>query len=327
MVSVLCLNAGIDRTYEVDDFQVGAYLRPLRLRVHAGGKGINVARIARRLGVEVIVSGFAGGVGGRLISRQLQSEGVLSDFVAIEEEPRVCINILSRRGRIQTRLDEAGPLVTPTELSHLRAKWQELLGKSQVTVISGSAPRGVPFSIYAELIMAARQAKVPVILDAHDELLVEGVKARPFMVKPNLEELSKLMGRTIQNAQQALVAAQELADSGINIVLVSMGSAGAVAATRKQGHWIAKPPKIELVSAVGSGDAMVAGFVAASLMGRSFADCLRWAVAAGAANAKRVENAGVTCDEVLSLVPEVQVNPVDALTPSTVLADSERLEE
>jgi fructose-1-phosphate kinase PfkB-like protein len=101
-----------------------------------------------------------------------------------------------------------------------------------------------------------------------------------------------------------------------------MGAGGAVAVTRKQGAWLVKPPKVEAVSAVGSGDAMVAGFAAASLGGRGFADCLRWAVAAGAANATRFENAGCTRDEVTKLIPEVQLSRVDELSAVTAPADS-----
>jgi len=314
VLTVLCLNAGIDRTYEVEDFSVGGYYRPLRMRVQAGGKGINVARVAYRLGVETIVSGFAGGSGGAFAARQLQGEGILTDFIPIEEEPRVCINIVNRRAKTQTRVDEAGPLVSPTEIVALRRKWQELLAKSQAAVISGSAPRGVPFSMYGDLISTGRQAGLPVILDARDELLAEGVRAKPQMIKPNLEELSALKDRPIQTVQQALAAGRELAEGGVSIVLISMGAAGAVAVTRKQGYWMAKPPKVDLVSSVGSGDAMVAGFVAASLTGRSFADCLRWGVAAGAANATQFENAGCTRDEIMSLVAQVQLSRVDDFT-------------
>lgn len=327
MLTVLCLNAGVDRTYEVDDFSVGGYYRPLRMRVQAGGKGINVARVAHRLGAETIVSGFAGASGGAFLIRQLQSEGIITDFVSTDEEPRVCINIVNRRARTQTRVDEPGPLITPTEIEQLRRKWSELLAKSRAAVISGSAPRGVPFSIYAELIGVARKVGVPVILDTRDELLAEGVKAKPMMVKPNLEELSLLRGRPVHNAQQALAAGQELADSGISIVLISMGAGGAVAVTRKQGSWIAKPPKVEAVSAVGSGDAMVAGFAAASLGGKGFADCLRWAIAAGAANATRFDNAGCTRDEVTKLVPEVQLSRVDELSLATAPAETTQATE
>lgn len=320
MLTVLCLNAGIDRTYEVDNFAVGGYYRPSRVRVHAGGKGTNVARLTHRLGVQTVLSGFAGGAGGALMTRQLRAEGLLTDFVSIEEEARVCINIVNPRAKTQTRVDEPGPLVTPAEVSLLRRKWEELLRKSRAAVISGSVPRGVPIRIYADLITVARRKSVPVILDTRDELLAEGIKAKPMMVKPNLEEISALSGKVVRTVDQALAAGQTLADSGINIVLISMGSAGAVAVTRKQGCWVAKPPKVDAISSVGSGDAMVAGFVAASLNGDNFAECLRWAVAAGAANATRLENAGCTREEVVNLLPGVEVSRVDE--PASVSAEA-----
>ncbi len=307
MLTVLCLNAGIDRTYAVDGFEVGGYFHPQRVRVNAGGKGINVARITQRLGIETIVSGFAGGTAGSFIVKNLHTDGVLTDFVPIEEEPRVCINIVNRQAKTQTRVDEPGPLVTPSELGRLRGKWRELLAKSEAAVLSGSAPRGVPRNIYAELIAMARDARVPTILDARNELLAEGVKALPLMVKPNLEELSALTDRPLQDAGQALAASQELAQRGVSIVLTSMGSRGAVAATRKQGMWLATPPKIDYVSSVGCGDAMVGGFVAASLGGRTFEDCLRWGMAAAAANASAFGNAACTRERIVELLPQVQI--------------------
>lgn len=311
MLTVLCLNAGIDRTYEINDFAVGGYFRPQRARVNAGGKGINVARVAHRLGVETIVSGFAGGAGGSFISRQLNAEGVLTDFVPIEEEPRVCVNVINRTAQKQTQIDEVGPLVTPSELTRLRSKWRELLAKSAAAVLSGSAPRGVPFNVYAELITIARRAGVPAILDAREEYLAEGVKALPHMVKPNLDELSALLDRPIHDSTAALAGAQELAERGIGIVLVSLGAKGVVGATRKQGHWIATPPKVDVVSAVGSGDALVAGFTAASLGGRGFEECLRWGVAAGAANAATFGNAFCTREQVMELAPHVKISQID----------------
>ncbi len=313
VLTVLCLNAGIDRTYEINGFAVGGHFRPQRARITAGGKGINVARVAHRLGIETIVSGFAGGAGGAFISRQLNAEGVLTDFVPVEEEPRVCVNVINRAARQQTRIDEVGPLVTPSELDRLRGKWRELLAKSSAAVLSGSAPRGVPFNVYVELIALARQARVPTILDARDEYLLEGVKALPHMVKPNLDELSQVLGRPMRDSNDALAGAQELAGRGIGIVLVSLGAKGVVAATRKHGHWVVTPPKIDLVSAVGSGDALVAGFVAASLGGRGFEDCLRWGVAAGAANAASFGNAFCTRDQVMALVPQVRISRIDQL--------------
>ncbi len=312
MLTVLCLNAGIDRTYAVDEFEVGGYFHPQRVRVNAGGKGINVARITQRLGIETIVSGFAGGAAGSFIVKNLHSDGVLTDFVPIDEEPRVCINIVNRHAKTQTRVDEPGPLVTPSELGRLRAKWRELLAKSEAAVLSGSVPRGVPRNIYAELIAMAREARVPTILDSRDELLAEGVRALPLMVKPNLEELSILMGRTIQDANQALIASHELAQRGLSIVVTSMGSRGAVAATRKQGLWLATPPKIDYVSSVGCGDALVGGFVAASLGGRGFEECLRWGMAAAAANAATLGNASCTRQQITALVPQVEIKHVPA---------------
>jgi len=312
LIAILCLNAGIDRTYEVAQFALGAYHRPERVRTNAGGKGINVARIAARLGQEVVVSGFAGGGGATFIANYLRREGILADFVAIEEESRVCINIIDRERHSQTQVDEAGPLVTPSEVDKLRAKWPLLLAKSQLAVISGSAPRGVPHGLYRELVATARRSGAPCILDVHGEMLREGIEGIPQMVKPNVQELSELVGRELVSAEDIVQAARGLVERGIQIVLVSAGARGALAATRTHGTWLAKPPPIEYVSAVGSGDAMVGAFAALLAQQRPLRDCLRWATAAGAANAATFGPAFCTREEIEQLAPGVETMRVDA---------------
>jgi len=313
LIAILCLNAGIDRTYEVAQLTPGALHRPERVRMNAGGKGINVARVAARLGQEVVVSGFAGGSGATFIAGYLRREGILADFVDIGEESRVCINIIDRERRTQTQVDEAGPLVTPSEVDKLRAKWPLLLAKSQLAVISGSAPRGVPHSLYRELVATARRGNVPCILDARGEMLREGIEGRPQMIKPNVQELAELVGRELPTAEDIAQAARGVVERGVQIVLVSTGARGAIAATRSHGTWLARPPAIEYVSAVGSGDAMVGAFAALLAQQRPLRDCLRWATAAGAANAATFGPAFCTREEIERLVPGVETMRVDAL--------------
>lgn len=307
MLTCLCLNASIDYTYEVPGFAVGQWHQPARMNVVAGGKGINVARVAHALGHEVVVCGFAGGTGAAFIVKDLGRAGILADFVRVEEEPRRCTNIVDPGARKQTQIDEAGPLVTPSEVDKLRRKFAELLTRSHVVTISGSVPRGVPNTIYAELVAMAREKRLPVILDARDELLAEGVKAKPLMIKPNQLELSALMGEELAAPDGVVEAAKGLVESGISLVLVSLGQRGAILVSRRQGIWHAKPPEIKYVSSVGSGDAMVAAFAAGSSDGLGIEACLRLAVGAGAANAATLGAAQCKRESILELAQRVKV--------------------
>lgn len=310
MITVLCANPGMDRTYEVEGFRVGAFHHPRRFRVAPGGKGINVARVLKALGHEVTVAGFAGGTTARYIVGHLRREGIGTALVPIAEESRLCLNIVDPTRGTQTRLDEVGPLVTPTEVDRLRDTWRQLLPTSSRVVLSGSAPRGVPFDLYGELILGARQAGVPTVLDAHDELLRDGVLAGPGMVKPNLAEISQLMGRDLTVPDGLVAAARQLLTHGTRLVLCSLSADGALAVST-EGVWRAWPPPVRVVSPVGCGDASVAGLVSASEEGLELTRCIQWALASGSACAATFGAGFSDRAEVEGLVDQVRLEALE----------------
>lgn len=311
MITVLCANAGVDKTYEIDNFAIGGYYHPSAMTTAAGGKGVNVARVLLALRQPHLLTGFAGGNNGRFINRDLIEEGIRTDLVTIAEESRVTINIVDRAQRTQTRVDELGPLVTPTELRRLHDTWRTHLQASALAVIAGSAPRGVNLEFYAELTETARSLNVPVILDARDELLARAVAALPTVIAPNLGELQRLVGRELSVPEGVVAASLELVQGGISVVLATLGARGAICVTRR-GVWWARPPAIERVSSVGSGDAFVAGFAAASLQRRPMAERLQLAVACGAANAETLGAANVTAARIEELAGAVKLERLDA---------------
>ncbi|MEA3403272.1 MAG: 1-phosphofructokinase family hexose kinase [Armatimonadota bacterium] len=312
MITVLCANAGVDKTYEVPNFAAGGYYHPSAASTVAGGKGINVARVLKVLGQSHLVMGFAGGGNGRFINRYLIDEGFNTDFVQVAEESRVTINIIDQAQGTQTRVDELGPLVTPSEVRRLHSTWRRHIQRASLAVIAGSAPRGVNLEVYAELVEAAHQREVPVIVDARDELLARAVPARPTVMAPNLGELQRLVERQLSVPDGVLEAATELVDEGIRVVLVTLGARGAIAVTRSGGVWSARPPEIERLSSVGSGDALVAGFAAASVQRKPFGERLRLGVACGAANAETFGACNVTVERIRELLPEVEIERLDA---------------
>jgi 1-phosphofructokinase family hexose kinase len=307
LITVLCANAGVDKTYEIPNFATGGYYHPSSASTVAGGKGINVARALAALQQPGVVTGFAGGSNGRFIAGDLLDAGLKTDLVSIAEESRVTINIIDRTHGTQTRVDEVGPLVTPTEIRRLADRWGRNLRTSTMGIIAGSAPRGVNLDLYAELIEIARSIKRPVILDAHDELLARAVDAGPTVITPNLGEMQRLVGRQLSVPDGVVAAATDLVDGGIRIVIVTLGARGAIAVTGSDGILWARPPAIERVSDVGSGDAFVAGFAAASMERRSLEGRLRLAVACGAANAETVGACNITAERVAELAAEVAI--------------------
>ncbi len=309
MILVLSCNAAMMRTYEVQKFKVGQFHHASRFDVAAGAKGINVARVLRSLGHNnVVVSGFAGGLIGRYIQADLRKAAIKPAFVEIAEESRLCQTFVDPAGT-ETRVDELGPLVSPRELRKLSSLWRKLLRDAQMAAISGNAPRGVPSDFYCGLVEAAGEAGVPLVLDVHNELLREAVQAVPPVMKPNLSELEYLMGRQLSVPEGVVEASQELRASGVELVLTSLGIEGAIA-VGPEGNWWIKPPKIKLVSRVGSGDALVAGFISATVEEKTFEEQMRWAVAAGAANAASFSIGRCTRADIERLVDQTELTPI-----------------
>lgn len=319
MILVLSANAGIDRTYEVANFSVGMYHHPRRFRVCPGGKGVNVARVLRKLGHEVIITGFAGGHIGNSMNSMLKADGIRPEFVRIAEESRLCLNIVDTNTHTSTQVDEVGPLVSPAEIEQLRRQWLKLLRACRLVVISGSAPRGVPSSIYTEFIFTAKEQRVPVILDVREPYFNEAIEAGPMIVKPNLAELSAFAGQELSVPSGVVAASKEILRQGVRLVMTSLAKHGAIAVTSEAGNWWARPPAIEAISEVGSGDAMVAGLVHASLSKETLQNRLRWAVAAGSANAAKL---GAGFCEQSDIEPLLEQVTVEALTDSGELASA-----
>ncbi len=312
MILVLCCNAAMDRTYQVDHFRAGGFHQTSQFRVAAGGKGINVARMLRNLGQEVMVSGFAGGMIGRFILTDLRNYEIKPAFVQIAEQSRLCQNFVDSVNHTETRVDEAGPLISPNELRQMVRLWKRVLAQTDISiaVISGSTPRGVPDTLYHDLITLAHEADIPVVLDAHDALLAHAIPARPTIITPNISELQTLVNSPVSVPQGVQEAAGELIEGGIELVLTSIGPRGAIAVT-ESGSWMIEPAQIEVVSPVGSGDAMVAALVAATAERLPLPERLKWAVAAGTANAATF--GASVCDRaaIEALLDDTSLTPLD----------------
>ncbi len=276
------LNACVDKTYTVPGFAVDRVHRPTETLITAGGKGINVSRVFRKLGGETTATGFLGGVSGEWLRRAVEAEGIVPDFVAVSEEARVCIAIMDPAAGTQTELNENGPHIALADCDALFARLRELLPRHTAVVISGSLPPGVPPSLYGDIIRLARdEFGVHAVLDSSGEALVRGAEARPFLLKPNVHELAALgvVESDIGAAAQALRAKY-----GTAMAMVTDGPRGAALAT-EGGVWEAVPPPITLASAVGSGDTLTASFTWALQNGYTSEEALRLGVASGAANA------------------------------------------
>lgn len=282
MILAVNLNAAVDKTYVISDFRLGHANRIDAVRALAGGKGNNVARAAIGLGRRVLVTGFAGGNNGRFIIERLASDGIPADYQSIGQESRICIAIPGASGGHSTELLEPGPVISQAEAAAFKQKFRGLVGQAKVVTFSGSLPRGLESSYYADLISIARDAGCRTILDTSGEPLRLGIEAHPDVIKPNREELERLLGMPLIDHRGVARAIRKIAPE-VGLVLASMGEEGAVAGTA-EAAWLANVPPVKAVNAVGSGDAMVAAMAAALEANLSTESALALAVAAGAAN-------------------------------------------
>lgn len=312
MILTVTLNAAVDKTYRVENFALDQVHRPSDWKFVAGGKGINVARVYQRLGGRAIATGFLGGYTGRFIERSLRREGIYGEFVRTKDESRVCIAIVDPVSSTQTELNEIGPEIRARELEALKETYGKLVAEHRpyCVTLSGRLPPGVPDGIYAELIEIARGFGVRCALDASGRALIEGVAARPWMVKPNLYELRTLVGRDVTTTDEIASAAERLFGTGVHWIVVTLGIHGCVCRTRECAV-LAVPPAVRFVSAVGSGDSFLAAFLWSLEQDRPVDDALRLATAAGAANAATYGAGFVDPREVVRLTEQVQVKAVE----------------
>ena len=291
MIVTVTLNAAIDRTLTVPNFQRGQRHRASAGVTLAGGKGINVARALKMLGVPVVATGLLGGSTGSRIVEELTNEAILNDFVHIEGESRTSTAVVDPTGGTYTEINEWGPAVRPEELDTLLEKLRYLTQGAELVVFAGSLPRDVADDFYAEAARELSRRHVNVVLDTEGEPLRQGVEAEPFLVTPNQSEAEALVGQEFHDDEDFRLALDSIAEMGARNVLITTDQ-GCVALVREDRgepqRFRAVAPRLDPVSAVGSGDVLLAGYVAARHAGRTHEESLRAAVAAGAASTLEV---------------------------------------
>ena len=299
------LNPAVDKTYRTQELFCGRVNRMRSVDNMPGGKGINVSRILIQYGAQVTATGFLGGYPGKWIASGLEKLGIENAFVEIEEETRSSINVVADDGYV-TEILEPGPLIGEEQLSAFLERFSGLVRECGLLILSGSAARGIPADIYARLIREAREAGKEVILDTSQDLLREGIKAAPSLVKPNRRELEYVIGHRLQDREDLKEAAEVLRKNGVHRVAVSLGSKGLML-MGESGCLYAPAPSVKTVNTVGCGDSVVASLAMSLASGADEEEMLRRAAAASAASAAVFESGVVPMDLADSLYEQVSV--------------------
>lgn len=308
MLLTITLNPSVDRRYSVNGFEKGKIFRTDDFQYTPGGKGINVAKVIKAFDEPVAATGFLGGRTGSFIKEKLDEMNITSEFISIKGETRSCIAILSDDGS-QTEILESGPLILKEDMERFYCLYERLIKDADVICASGSLPRGLGVATYKFLIELANKQRKKFILDTSGEALKQGIEAKPYLIKPNKEELENLIGKSICSENDIIKAAKYLINKGINIVAISLGGEGSLVFTDNYMYRV-KIPKITAINPVGSGDSMIAGFAVSIKRNYDFEYMLRLAVACGTANAMEEETGKVDINNVNTLMNKITVEKV-----------------
>jgi 1-phosphofructokinase family hexose kinase len=290
VIVTVTLNAALDRTLTVPNFQRGQRHRASQGLMLAGGKGINIARALKLLGAPVVATGLVGGRTGIRIVEELTGEAILNDFVRIDDESRTSTAVVDPTAPTYTEINEWGPAVRPEELEMLLEKLTYLAQGADAVVFAGSLPRDVDEAFYGEAIRAINRQGVTTVLDSEGQPLRLGVHSEPYLVSPNQNEAEGLVGQEFNEDEDFILGLEAIAERGARNVLITQES-GCFALLRQERtahRYRVRAPSIEPVSTVGSGDVLLAAFLAAYLKGESPENALRAAVATGTASTLEV---------------------------------------
>ena len=313
MIITVTLNAAIDKTLEVPNFRLGRRHRSVAQTTMPGGKGVNIARAIKRLGRPVVATGFTGGPTGTRVVELLTEESILSDFVRIREESRTNTAVLDPTSGEQTEINERGPAVTKAEVDLFCDKLLYLAQGAQMCVFAGSLPREVDHDIYAQLIRDLQRLNVTTVLDTEGEPLRQAVRAEPTVVTPNVLEAEELVGHEFNDDEDRVIAVREMVELGAREAIMTTTD-GCFAQVLEDGRpqlYRARMDPLEPRASVGSGDAFLAGYVAARYGGGGPGDCLRFGTACGAESTQHLGAGVLDPRAVERLVEEISVERLE----------------
>ena len=282
MIYTVTFNPALDYILELDKLEIGKIQKSKTELILPGGKGINVSTVLTNLEIDNIALGYKAGFVGAELERLLRNMKVKTDFIDLEEgNSRINVKI---SGEEETAINTNGPQISENKILELLEKLKTL-NENDYLVLSGSIPSSIKDDIYEKICSIVKKQNVKIVVDATKNLLVQALKYNPFLIKPNNEELGEIFGVEIHTKEDAYVYGKKLKEMGAQNVLVSMGKTGAVLIDEAGKEYFLKSPEGKRVNTVGSGDSMVAGFIAGFLKYNNYNDALRMGVSAGSASA------------------------------------------
>lgn len=282
MIYTVTFNPSLDYIVSVNDFQLGLTNRTDSELILPGGKGINVSTILMNLGIDSTAFGFAAGFTGEEIIREVEAMGIRSDFIKIDSGiSRINLKLKNIDG---TEINGSGPEISEEKIEELLRKL-DILGEGDILVLAGSIPASMPADMYSTIMERLQHKNVTFIVDATKDLLINVLKYKPFLIKPNNHELGELFDVKLTTREEVIPYGKKLQKQGARNVLISMAGEGAVLVAEDGSVYEAPAPKGTLVNAVGAGDSMIAGFTAGWIEKKDYRHAFYMGVSAGSASA------------------------------------------
>ena len=300
MIYTITFNPALDYISQVNNFEIGKINRTETEKILPGGKGLNVSTVLGNLGIESTALGFIAGFTGEELKRDIEQRGIKTDFIKVEKGlTRINVKISSKE---ETALNGNGPEITEEDIKQLLKKIDNI--KSEDTVIlAGNIPKCINNNIYEIICKKLEQNKVRFIVDATKELLMNVLKYKPFLIKPNKEELEETFKEKIETKEKIIEHAKKLQKMGAQNVLISLGGEGAILVTTENKEIFLNAPKGKVINTVGAGDSMVAGFVAGYEKSGDYEYAFKIGIATGSASAFSMNLA--TAEEVANLLKKI----------------------
>ena len=300
MIYTITFNPALDYISQVENFEIGKINRTKMEKILPGGKGLNVSTVLKNLGIESTALGFIAGFTGEELKRSIEEKGIKTDFIKVEKGiTRINVKISSKE---ETALNGNGPEITEEDINKLLEKIEKIK-KEDIVILAGNIPRCINNDIYEIICKTLEKNNVIFVVDATKELLMNVLKYKPFLIKPNKEELEETFKEKIETKEEIIAHAKKLQLMGAQNVLISLGGEGAILVTTEGKEYYSKAPKGKVLNTVGAGDSMVAGFIAGYEQSGDFEQAFKMGIATGSASSFSMNLA--TAEEVASLLKEI----------------------
>lgn len=310
MIYTITFNPAIDYISEVDNLELGKINRTKSEKILPGGKGVNVSIVLKNLGIETTILGFIGGFTGEELKKQINQKQIKTDFIKVQNgftRINVKINSNNNLESNETAINGNGPEISEEDIKDLIQKIKQIK-KEDLVILSGNIPRCIKKDIYAKICDVLFKNEVTFVVDATQKLLVSVLQYEPFLIKPNKQELEETFNVEILSKQDILIYAKKLQERGAKNVLVSLGGDGAILVTTEGEAYYIDAPKGQVLTTVGAGDSMVAGFIVGYLEKGDFKKALKLGIAAGSASAFSKDLA--TKEEVEKLIKNLKIQKI-----------------